>query len=266
MAESEIYPNATVVLVAVELRHPVAGEISQASHAKIKQAFGDRLPVQRETQIVNVQGTLGSQPEVDIERAPKYFSRELSTAVTYRREAIVVETTVHECYAVLRDLVALAIEVRQLVEPVAGVERMGLRYIDEMRVPENGEVPSISWKPWLNSTLLGPSTVEAAGLQATQWQGVTVFEPASERAIVLRYGPRDGYAVDPAGELKRQAPPPGPFFLLDIDSFWTPSGSVPEVAVSEMLTICDELHAPVRTLFESLITDRFRDEVLRNAS
>lgn len=82
---------------------------------------------------------------------------------------------------------------------------------------------------------------------------------------MLRYGPREGFAVEPGGDLKRSTPTPGPFFLMDIDSFWAPSEGVPEFAVTALLATCDELHAPVRTWFERLVTDRLRAEVFRHA-
>jgi len=85
--------------------------------------------------------------------------------------------------------------------------------------------------------------------------------PRADSGPALR--PRDGYAVDPGGELKRSAPVPGAFFLLDIDSYWTPSEGIPEFDVGQLLTTSEDLHAPVRRLFESLITDELREEVLR---
>ena len=80
---------------------------------------------------------------------------------------------------------------------------------------------------------------------------------------MLRYGAWEGFAVDPGGDLKRSSATPGPFFLMDIDSFWIPIGGVPEFDVKALLTICDELHTPVGRLFERLITDRLREEILR---
>lgn len=52
---------------------------------------------------------------------------------------------------------------------------------------------------------------------------------------------------------------------MDIDSFWAPSDGFPEFDIEMLLAMCDDLHAPVRSLFERLITDRLRKEVLRHA-
>ena len=81
--------------------------------------------------------------------------------------------------------------------------------------------------------------------------------------MALRYGPNEGYAVEPGGELKRPTPVPGPFFLLDIDSFWMPGEGDSEFDVDGLMAISDDLHTPVRELFENLITEELREEVLR---
>jgi len=114
--------------------------------------------------------------------------------------------------------------------------------------------------------LLGPAPVGAElNLKVNQWQGVVIFEGAPGHTVIVRYGPREGYAVDPGGDLKRPIPPPAPFFLMDIDSFWIPPDEIPEFEPSTILSLTDKLHEPVGQLYESLITDRLRDEVLRNA-
>jgi uncharacterized protein (TIGR04255 family) len=265
MSDRELYPNAAVVLVALELRHPTAEPLSRAAQVRIKQLLGKRLPLPRTATMTNIQATLGAiQPEVTTEAAPQYVSRDRTMAVTFRSGSVIVETTRYVRYERFREVVALAVEARQAIEPVAGIERLGLRYINEIRVPDVGDTLA-SWEPWVDPTLLGPvSVVERLDFNAAQLQGIMLLDGNSGKATILRYGPRVGYAVDPEGSLKRPAPPPGPFFLLDIDSFWTPSDDIPELDPKEVLTLGDELHEPVRTLFENLITERLREEVLRD--
>lgn len=267
MEEREAYPNAPVALVALEVRHPMADPLTHAQRLNIKRRLAAHVPIMRTgqlTQVTAVQtvGTPAAPPEVRVEEFPRYFSRDNTAAVSVRGEAVVIETTRYVRWEQLRELAVEVLEARQEVGGVDGVERVGLRYVDEIRVP--GEPHD--WAPWIDPTLLGAASIgEQLGLAVAQWQGVTAFTPGAGRTVVLRYGPRDGFAVDPGGDLKRSTPMPGPFFLLDIDSFWTPSEGVPEYDVKTLLTTCDELHVPVRRLFERLITDRLRREVLRHA-
>jgi uncharacterized protein (TIGR04255 family) len=268
MEEREAYPNAPLVLVALEVRHPMADSLTHAQRLKIKQRLAAQVPIMRTgqlTQVTAVQaaGASAAPPEVRVEEFPRYFSRDNTMAVSVRAEALVVETTRYSHWEQLRALAAEVLEARQEVGGVDGVERVGLRYINEVRVP--GE-PVHDWAPWVDPTLLGPAMIGGqVGLVADQWQGITAFTPGPERTVVLRHGPREGFAVDPGGDLKRPTPTPGPFFLLDIDSFWTPGEGIPEFEVEKLLAICDELHTPVRRLFECLITERLRKEVLRRA-
>lgn len=266
--EREVYPSAPVVLVALEVRHPTTEPLTAAHRNTIKRRLNNRVPIMRTGQlqqltVVQPVGGPPVAPETRTEEFPRYFSRDNTAAVSVRAEAIVIETTRYVRWEQMRALVSEVLEVRQEIGGIDGVERVGLRYIDEIRVPGG---PNPDWTPWVDPTLVGPATVgDELGLAAAHWQGISAFTPGPERTVVLRYGPREGFAVDPGGDLKRSTPIPGPFFLMDIDSFWTPSEGVPEFDVKALLATCDELHAPVRTLFERLITDRLREEVFRDA-
>ena len=90
------------------------------------------------------------------------------------------------------------------------------------------------------------------------------FSGGSDHALVLRYGAQSDYAVQSTPDLRRPLPPPGPLFKLDIDSFWQAADEVPEFDAELILRQADALHEPVRGVFESVITDRLREEVLRN--
>jgi uncharacterized protein (TIGR04255 family) len=264
VTDREVYPNASVVLVALEIRHPATAPLGQAAIAKIKKRLSPKFPIVRRAEVNHIQ-TTATVADVRVERFPKYFNRDSTAAISIREEALIVETTKYRHWEWLRELLKLAIEARLEATDVDGVERIGLRYIDEVRVPE--KVGLSDWDSWVSPMLLGPSSVgEAFGCVPVTWQGVSVFQSSEQRKLVLRYGPREGYAVQPGGDLKRTTPPPSEFFLLDIDSFWERVDSVPEFDSNWILGESDDLHSPIRGLFESLITDRLRDEVLRRAT
>jgi len=272
-----------LVLVAAEVRHSVAETLTGPAQAALKRALAKYMPLSNPATRTNVTAMAGGPTQMTTSTSPRFTSRDRTTSVTFHSEALVLETTRYGRFERLLDLLTLALDARMEVGPLDGLERVGLRYIDEIRVPEAAEEPA-AWAAWVDASLLGPApVVSPLGLRAVQWQGLAVFasglaNPAGETApaaqgvtgndgadsLVLRYGPAVGYAVDPGGELKRSAPPPGPFFLLDIDSFWTPGEQVPPLDRDELLTCVQRLHVPVRTLFESLISERLREEVLRH--
>lgn len=262
MDEREIYPNAPVVLVALEVRHPVSESLTPAELRAIKSRLAAHVPIARNTQIANFQVVPGqAAPTANLEQFTRFVNRETTLALSFRREALVVETSVYTGWEQFRQVVSDAIDARMSVAPVDGVERVGLRYIDEIRVPGEGEV---DWREWVSPSLLGPSPVEPVSLTLAQWQGVAVYGSQPGPMLVLRYGPATGFAVDPSSELKRGKPVDGgPYFLMDVDSFWTPEGSIPEVDRDTLIATCNDLHRPVRTLFEGLIQDKLRDGVFR---
>jgi uncharacterized protein (TIGR04255 family) len=204
-------------------------------------------------------------PTVTTEMVPRFTTRDQTTAVTFGAQAVVLETTKYQTFEHISDLVRICVEARQKVASVAGLMRLGLRYVDEIRVPDLCD-DLLGWGQWVNTSLLGAAEVGAGlGLKAEQWQGATVFDRGDGRKVTLQYGPREGFAVIPGGPLQRPAPPPGAFFLLDIDSFWLATSEIPEFTAEAIMKRCADLHEPVSQLFESLITPRLRTEVLRRA-
>jgi uncharacterized protein (TIGR04255 family) len=260
--EHVVYPGAPVVLVALEIRHPTADPLTPTESRAIKKLIGDDLPIERGGQISTVESVLGGPTSAPtVEHFPRYFNRESTVAVSLKREALVVEVSNYPGWQKFHSLVMKAVHARMQIAPVVGIERVGLRYIDELRIP--GQDPP-DWAQWVHPTLLAPSAAGATDLPLQQWQSVAVYGGSQPgRTIVFRYGPKDGFAVDPSSDLVRAKPANGgPYFLMDIDSFWARGGTVPEFDTAFMKAVLDELHRPVRLLFDQMVTTNYRSEVL----
>ena len=260
MSEPVVYENAPVVLVALEVRHPIADPLTAAEIRAIKNLLSDVFPIERPGQLLQViAGGAGSTTTT--ESYPRFVNRQMTLAVSVKREAIVIEASAYPGWPKFRELVERALEARQAIAPIVGADRIGLRYIDEVRVPVGAE---IDWSQWISPALLAPELPKAVNLPVVQWQGLTVYGDQPNKTLVFRYGAREGFAVDPSSDLRRVRPADGgPFFLMDIDSFWTLDGPLPEYDRDMLMSTCDVLHEPVRMLFESMITNKLRDEVLR---
>jgi uncharacterized protein (TIGR04255 family) len=260
-----VYPNAPVALVAIEARHTTSPSLGEGEQSELKRRLANAFPLPQPTVVKTMSGPLGGPASMIEETRPRFATRDQSTAVTMSTEAVVIETTRHETFENLLGLFGIVVDARQEIAPVEGLVRLGLRYVDEVRVPDLSDA-SEGWAEWVDRSLLGPAPIgETLGLVPEQSLGVVVFDRGDGRKLSLRYGPHMGYAVNPGGPLQRPTPPPGPFFLLDLDSFWTPVAEVPEFNKSVITELCTDLHEPVYGLFESLITERLRKEVLRNA-
>jgi uncharacterized protein (TIGR04255 family) len=262
--------------VAAEIRHPEASPLTEKDKQQLKRALAEELPLARPlTRPQGVFATIGpgTLPQIQPTPAvtsPRYLSRDLTMSATFHTEAVVVETSGYSGFEAFLALIQRALTARLGVGALDGVERLGLRYIDEIRVPSVGD--SSSWSDWIHQGLLGPTQL-AGELELSNdvWQGISTYSgkldggPNFDRmSLVLRYGVGEGYAVSPDGDLRRKTPAPGPFFLIDIDSYWGPASTgVPMLDVDSVSRALEALHRPVRLLFETSITDRLRNEVLR---
>jgi len=171
---------------------------------------------------------------------------------------MVVETIRYSEYANFRPVLAACLESLNAVQDaIVGFERVGLRYVNEIRVP--GLHDAGEWEHYLAPNLVAPLSVMNHH-PISVMQTVVQTEPVDNVATLIRYGALRGQALLPGGTLNLPAlSPSDPFFLLDIDNSWSSTDSFDEDAMREAGSIYDRLHAPIDALFEAAITDRLRD-------
>lgn len=270
MAIQEIYPNAPIVLMVAEIRHTFCDPLTDAQVRGITDAIREHLPIHDSVQEVamsfSVDGDGIVPPQQQISSFHTWSSRDRRTILEVHREMVSLKTTDYKGYAAIRELLSLAVQAVSNAEQPVGYTRIGLRYVDEIRVPLSDNAPCVDWSSWVSSSLLGPFNLDGVdGLCLQSQEGVSVFSCRGGSALVLRYGAQDNYVIGSTPQLRRPLPTPGPLFKLDIDSFEQPEECVPEFDVDSILSACDRLHGPVAGVFESMITERLRKEVLRNA-
>lgn len=260
--EHEVYPNAPVVVATVEVRHTETPSLTQPERKQVKQSLSQWTPIQRSSKQVIVTSVVGAGGAGDqaFEEFPKYFSRDSMLAISFRKEAVVIEATRYDGWLAFKEIIGAAVKARSDIGVPDAVERIGIRYLNEIRP---GDGSSIDWNDWLDPAVLGPIELgESVGLPAKQWQGQAIYGPEDGRSLVLRYAPGEGQAVETGQELVRSKFTPGPFMWIDIDSFWLHEAELPEFDTGVITGKCIDLHTPLRTLFEKLITPNLR-EVLR---
>jgi uncharacterized protein (TIGR04255 family) len=181
--------------------------------------------------------------------------------VTVAPTALIVETTAYSHFEGFLEVVHRALEAADSAVSLAGIQRVGLRYIDEIRV--KGVHAAIDWDGYINPGLLWAIKLDPK-LRLQRTESLAEFEMDGGYKTVMRFGAMSGRVVDPGGPLRLRRTGDGPFFLIDLDSFWLPTDEdIPEFSVQRVLETCMELRKPIRGLFEASITDRLRDEVLR---
>lgn len=268
----EVYPNAPLAFVTVEVRFP--GETGQGIATVVQRAFrdvlGDEWVIEQLTQQELTFGiNIGGSPSQTMRAVniPRFTVRDRTSAVVLTSNSVTVETTRYPGWPEFRSVLERVLRATSdLVEP-DGVARVGMRFVDEIRVPEVGDRAS-DWAHWLSPDVLAPAltAMDGEGRPPGTWTGVAQYSLGDGKQLVLRYGPQHGYAVNPVGPLRRpDPPPPGPLFLLDFDSFWEPA-TIPLFGVEDLLATCDTLRVPTRSLFDHLVTARLVDEVFRKGN
>lgn len=267
MRSSKVYPHAPVALALLQVRHPAAPELSTLQLGEIKAALSQLAPIHRteiQQQLLPFVSPEAQRPVIQ----PKFLSRDQRTAITFAQDAITIETTAYPGWEEFREIVQTALAVRQEVAPADGIERIGLRYVDEIRVPADSPGGSPDWSEWLKPGLLGPvAELAEFKFRPMQQQNVLVSETGSPgETLTLRYGAINGPPVVSSGPglARADAPRPGHYFLIDLDGAWTlPEGTaVPELDLAWALSVAERLHAPIKDVFESVITEKLRRDVL----
>ncbi len=263
------YPDPPLALVVCEIRFPEVEPMGDESRAIIRHHVHERLPIS-DKQIQDVvtfqfsPAGAATAPAAEKTVLPRFMSRERTSALVVDASRIVVETTVYPGYDDFRDLIVRAVAgIEEALSP-EGVVRIGLRYIDEIRIPAVDTLPG-EWHGYIDEALLAtvaPDFLSATGLTPEAWQGFVRYSTGPGSALQVRYGSASGHAVPPDGPTRRDdPPPPGVFFLLDSDSYWEAKAEIPEFKSDFIMPLCDRLHEPTRAIFEAVSTDRLRDEV-----
>lgn len=259
-----MHPNAPVALVTMEIRHPATDPLSDKLSRELKHLLVEELPIERQAQDVAWGMGPGGNPTPTADRFVRYVNRDNTIAASMKNQAITVETSNYTNFEAFRDVVMRVVDARSEVSTIVGVERIGLRYVLEVRVPI-GVDGRVDWGNWISESLIGPQRIAPSGLLLTEWQGAAVYREAQPgKSLIIRYGPGVGQALDPNYHLRRVSQAqPGPYFLMDIDSFWTPDGAIPEYDRSLLVATFDDLYEPARTVFQEMLTDRLKDNLLR---
>jgi uncharacterized protein (TIGR04255 family) len=251
--------------VAFELRTPPAPKLSTIDGAtRVYDELRDLVPIIHgpgQPQPFEVSG-----PGAAISFSPggsqtRMVNRQRTLSIMVSATAIVVETSAYTRFEEFVELIKRAVRAAADAAPLAGIQRVGIRYIDEIRV--KGVQGARDWAGYVSPSLLCAIELDDE-LVPQRTEGLAEFQVDDGQRTVMRFGAMTGWVVDPGGPLRLGRSDDGPFFLIDLDSFWLPTDEgIPEFDVEQVIETVERLRVPVRTLFESSITDRLRDEVFR---
>ncbi len=264
MAHTPPYETDALRWVAVEVRYPLLEGLEDGVPAGLRERLHADFPIVEEQSELAVSFGVGS-PTTQQARRFRFLTRDRLRSVLIGRDAVAVETTTYGGWTT--DFRGQVVEILRAVADTLtpdGVVRVGLRYIDEVRVPE--QVDDVAgWAPWIDERLVAPFSLDPT-MQPTSATIALQFGEPPGYVTVFRAAPfAAGRTVQSEGPLRMPyETPDGPYFLLDTDAAWTdPRREVPEFDPDAIRDVLDHLHEPCHRLFEGSITERLRSEVLR---
>lgn len=263
----EVYKKAPLAIVTAEVRLNYEPRLNNEN---TKDLFADKVrshfPVLERGTVNSVTFQEGEEPQTESVAQIRATTLDQTALTTLTQTSLNVSMagdaySGFESFVPLIDAAVLALS--QVVDSVV-VQRVGLRYIDEVRVatpPDNTD----DWQPWINKSLLAP--VNAYRAAAAEFlRGTTVYDAGEGRKVIFNWGEFIGSTVvGPDLPFHKADLPSTKMFLIDVDSAWEP----PQFALldpEEIRNIVRSLHDPIGEIFQWSITDEARNIFRGNES
>lgn len=228
---------------------PIAA-LQDAKPADFEAQINDRFPVPKEVQEVMVATSVS--PNKDLKTEMKtvqkrwiYFSRDESKAVTVAGNEFTLEYKKYCDIQATRDDFVFLWKAFQKVHQVETLDRIGLRYINEIALPSGDP---LAWDGWINEKIIGATLGVAAPAAHNLARSMhRIFWVADDHRVVFQFGIHNSDFPNPVA--KRE-------FVLDYDCFSTVPTDAPE-AEKYLLQFNDLID----DLFEKSIAEQLRQQM-----
>jgi uncharacterized protein (TIGR04255 family) len=261
-ANREIFPNAPLALVAAEIRFTDAARLrQQQTKDAVTIALEERFPFAEPFQRAEVNLNLvpgGTQPQIQELLGVVLKNVSNTETLTIMSQSLTYETTAYSNFERLLEAVTAACDALDAAKVRPAVQRIGLRYIDEVRVPDP-VTDARQWGRWINDRLVGHLDIGPEDVPVTGTQSVSTYDLGDGRGLNFRFAALNQGPIVVPQFLERPAITSGPFFVLDFDGFedFTGQHAVPlsaEVVRDSLSTV----HVPCGTAFQRSITEEAR--------
>lgn len=257
----EVFPNAPLALVAAEIRFTDAARLrQQQTKDAVTIALENQFPFAEQLQRGEITLNLtpgGPQPQIQERHGFVLKNASSTETLTVMSESLTYETTAYEHFDALLEAVAAACDALEAASVRPALQRVGLRYIDEVRVGEIDDVRH--WARWIDRRLIDQLDVGPEDYPATTMQSVSTYDLGEGKGLNFRCAALNEGSIVVPQFLKRPPIESGPFFVLDFDGFrdFTGPDAIPlsSAVVRETLTT---VHVPCGTAFQRSITDEAR--------
>jgi uncharacterized protein (TIGR04255 family) len=255
----EIFAEAPLALVTAEIRFTDAARLrQQQTKDEVAIALEELFPFAEPLQQADFNLTPTAPPQIQ-QRIGVVLKNATSTeTLTIMSESLTYETTTYTNFDDLLDAVTTACDALIAAKVRPAMRRVGLRYINEARVPE--AITDIrQWSKWIDHRLIGQLAVGPDDVPATMAQSVSTFDLGGGKGLNFRYAALDQGPIVVPQFLKRPPIESGPFFVLDFDGFHDfTAGQAISLSSAIVREDLSAVHIPCGTAFQRSLTDEAR--------
>lgn len=256
----EIFSNAPLALVAAEIRFTDAARLRQ-QHTKDEVTFAleQRFPFAEPLQPApdDVVSGVGGPQIVQGSRGVVLRNADSTETITVMSHSLTYETTAYTSFENLVDAVVDGCRALEAAKVRPAMRRVGLRYIDEVRVPEL--ITDVrQWKTWIDNRLVSHLDI-GGSWPAIGTQSVSTYDLGDGKGLNIRSAALNQGPIVVSQFLSRRAVASGPFFVLDFDGFrdFTGRDSV-TLSAEQVGDVLSAVHIPCGAAFQQSITDDAR--------
>ena len=256
--EREVFPNAPLQLVAVEITYPATDtRFDPRLFGAMQEVLGLDTEVQIAGQIRVLPGSPGPDGTASAEAILfRMTNSDRTVSVSAWPTSLIVESSEYGRYEGFRSMIRAVVDVYAIFMAPAAVSRFGMRYIDEMHVA--APISSVAdWATYVNPLLLAPAGIveERVTSLAT---GFSV-ELGDYRSINVRCATTPSRAMASEEHLLLRERPNTPALVLDIDAIFEPPQPQPTPVTGELVVgLANGLRPAVRRVFDAAFTEEAR--------
>jgi len=256
-------PQPPLALVAAEIRFTDAPRLRQQSTLDaIAVALEDILPVQAQhEQAINVQMVAGQPPQVQVAAGRLMKDVASTAAMTLFPDRLTFETTAYAEFEAFRSAVLACTTALVEAHVTPAIQRVGLRYLDEIRVPSATVADARDWREWIDTRLVDHLLIGPTDAPITRAEGLISYDLSERQGLNFRFAALPNGAVVLSANLVRQPFEQDlPLFVLDFDGyeeFTAPTATLLDAGV--VARTLDAVHGPSGATFQNAITDAARE-------
>lgn len=263
-----------LVYAVFELRVPFSPKLGSPESAHRLAAMLETLTVLREEPQPRITAATDGSVSVRPESAWRLLNIESSRSCVLSNTSLRYEVTRYSGFERFKDEIRELLDAVSEICPPVGYDRLGLRYVNEVRPP----VPIDEFSQW--DHWIAPSYIDAIvgaesavpefpdhGRALTDCQLVSAetnlqFALPENSAMTVRLVNLHGTGVVGNEPLRRyQLPAPGPFYVVDFDGYWPREPTDVEIFSSDkIMEQLNRVHDPVQSTFRWATTPRYREE------